>query len=60
MPLALFVPFALFLMAYYAYYWTGLTAVMLEEVRYNRVKRDIDWTTARPRNPRRKSALLKR
>lgn len=60
MPLALFLPFALVLMAYYAYYWTGLTAVMLEEARYKRVKRDIDWTTTRRRTSRRKSTLVKR
>ncbi len=60
MPLAIFLPFAIVLMAYYAYYWTGLTAVMLEDARYNRVKRDIDWTPGRSRSGRRKSGLVRR
>lgn len=59
MPLALFLPLSLVLMAYYAYYWTGLTTVMLEDARYNRVKRDIDWTAPRQRS-RRQSGLIKR
>ncbi len=60
MPLALFIPFAFVLMAYYAYYWVGLTSVMMEDARYKRVKRDIDWTSAKPRRTRRKSVLAKR
>lgn len=39
----LFVPLALTLLAYYAYYWSALTTVMIDEARHQRVKRHIDW-----------------
>lgn len=44
---ALFIPLALSLLAYYAYYWSALTTVMIDEARHRRVKRHLDWTTAR-------------
>jgi hypothetical protein len=43
----LFVPLAVVLMAYYAYYWGILTSVMINDARHRRVKRHLDWTTTR-------------
>jgi hypothetical protein len=47
MPTLLFIPLALSLMAYFAYYWGTLTTVMIDDARHRRVKRHLDWTAAR-------------
>jgi len=49
MSTAVFVPLALTLMAYYAYYWSALTAAMIHEARQERVKRHLDWNVVRRR-----------
>jgi hypothetical protein len=43
------VPLFCVLTAYYAYYWTGLTSVMVHEARHDRMKRHLDWTVERRR-----------
>jgi hypothetical protein len=45
----LFVPLAVTLIGYYAYYWGMLTNVMIDEARQQRVKRHLDWTVVRRR-----------
>jgi hypothetical protein len=47
MSILLFVPLAVTLMAYYAYYWGMLTNVMIDDARHQRVKRHLDWTAVR-------------
>jgi hypothetical protein len=43
----LFVPLAVTLMGYCAYYWGMLTTVMIDDARHQRVKRHLDWTGVR-------------
>jgi hypothetical protein len=43
----LFVPLAVMLLGYYAYYWSMLTTVMMDDARHQRVKRHLDWTAPR-------------
>lgn len=49
MPVTVFLPLALILMAYYAYYWSHLTSAMIDEVRQERIKRHLDWSVVRRR-----------
>jgi hypothetical protein len=44
MPDAVFVPLALTLMAYCGFYWSTVTANIIEEARQERMKRHLDWT----------------
>jgi hypothetical protein len=43
----LFLPLAVMLLGYYAYYWSMLTTVMMDDARHQRVKRHLDWTAPR-------------
>ena len=43
----LFVPLAVTLMGYCAYYWGMVTTVMIDDARHQRVKRHLDWTAVR-------------
>jgi hypothetical protein len=43
----LFVPLAVTLLGYCAYYWSQVTTVMIADARHQRVKRHLDWTASR-------------
>jgi len=46
---AVFVPLALTLMCYCGYYWSAVTATIVQDARQERMKRHLDWTVARRR-----------